>query len=159
MRERYYWLMVVLLPGLAMAAIAGYAAGAGCYAIWMNCFSVVQPSDLWTRAMFAVAAFVPFGAPSYAPIAAAGWAALRRGGESSPTHWLWLAPPAYTILVHASCIAFAFNVMPERRIHPSPAFDAVTLAAGFAYVALARVAKRWLVRKPRYWPARWPVGG
>jgi hypothetical protein len=152
--ERHYALLAVLLPGLALAAIAGYAAGAGCYAIYMNCFSVVVPDDSLTRAMFFAAAFVPFGAPSYAPVAASGLAVLRRGGARAVERWSWAVPLPYAAIVHASCLVFASAVLPERRIHPDLRFDVLVVAGGYAYVALVRLAKRALVRAPR---VRWGI--
>ncbi len=77
----------MLLPGLALAALAGYSAGAGCYATTMNCFSVVLPDDSLTRALFSVAAFLPFGAPAYVPVAATGFAILRGGGARAVERW------------------------------------------------------------------------
>jgi hypothetical protein len=147
--EDHYWMLAACLPGLALAVLAGYATGAGCYASNMNCFSIVVPDDSLRRAMFAVAAFLPFAAPAYLPIAIAGLGWFRRGGARAVTRWLWLAPLAYAAIVHAACIAFASWVLPERRVDPTLRLDALVLAAGYAYVALARLAKRVIVRVPR----------
>lgn len=100
----------MLLPGLALAALAGYSAGAGCYAISMNCFSVVVPNDSLMRALFSVAAFLPFGAPAYVPVAATG---LRGGGARAVERWLWVAPLIYAGTFHAACILFANAVFPS----------------------------------------------
>jgi hypothetical protein len=147
--ERHYALLLVLLPGLALAALAGYSAGAGCYALTMNCFSVVVPDDSLTRALFSLAAFVPFGAPAYAPVAASGVTALRRGGAAAVDGWLWIAPVLYAALVHGGCVLFAGAVLPERRVHPGLRLDVAIVAGGYVYVALARLARPFVVRKPR----------
>ncbi len=149
MTERHCAQLIAILPGLALAALAGYSAGAGCYALTMNCFSVVAPDDSLTRVLFSVAAFVPFGAPAYLPVAATGLASLRRGGQPALERWLWLAPVLYVATVHAACVLFANAVLPERRVHADLRFDALVLAAGYAYVALARLAMPFIVRKPR----------
>jgi hypothetical protein len=147
--ERHYAQLTVLLPGIALALLTSYATGAGCYAVYMNCFSIVVPDDSLTRALFALAAFAPFGAPAYLPVALAGLATLRRGGELALERWLWLGPPLYVALVHAACVLFANAVLPERRIHPDLRFDALVLAAGYAYVGLTRLGKLVMVRRPR----------
>lgn len=147
-------MLAVCLPGLVLAVLAGYATGAGCYAVNMNCFSIVVPNDPYARALFAVAAFLPFGAPAFGPIAVAGLAALRRGGTRAVTRWLWLAPLCYVAIVHVACIAFASWVLPERRVDPTVRLDALVLAGSYAYVALIRLAKRVIVRKPR---VRWGI--
>jgi len=146
--ERHYAQLIAVLPGLVLAALAGYSAGAGCYALTMNCFSVVVPDDSLTRALFAVAAFVPFGAPAYVPVAATALAALRRGGEPAIERWLWVAPVLYVATVHAACILFGSAVLPQRRVQPDLRFDGLVLAASYAYVALTRLAKPIAVRKP-----------
>ena len=141
--EEHYGVLAVCLPGLVLAVLAGYATGAGCYAVTMNCFSIVVPDDAVTRALFSVAAFLPFGAPAYAPVAIAGLAALRRGAAE---RGLWLAPLAYAVIVHVACVAFASWVLPERVVDPTPRFDATVLACGYAWVGLVRLAKRVVVR-------------
>jgi len=100
-----------------------------------------------TRRAFAVAAFVPFGAPAYVPVAATALAALRRGGEPAIERWLWVAPVLYVATVHAACILFGSAVLPPRRLQPDLRFDGLVLAASYAYVALTRLAKPIVVRK------------
>ncbi|MFI5316579.1 MAG: hypothetical protein ACHQ6T_12835 [Myxococcota bacterium] len=157
MTEKHYWALVVSLPLLALAALTGYATGAGCYAWTMNCFSVVVPEDSVTRALFQTAAFLPFGLPAYAPIALGGLASLRRWGVSGLRRLLWLAPPVYVALLHGGCVVFASWVMPERRVEPTLRFDALALAFGFAYAGLGVLASRALVRPKRetlHWALR-----
>ena len=99
MTEDHYWALVVCFPGLALAALTGYATGAGCYAVTMNCFSVVVPEDSVTRALFVTAAFLPFG------LLIDRWRWDVFSGKTAPaeynTHWWGLrakyqgvAPPA-----------------------------------------------------------------
>ena len=157
MTEDHYWALVVCFPGLALAALTGYATGAGCYAVTMNCFSVVVPEDSVTRALFVTAAFLPFGLPAYGPIVLGGLVTLRRSGVVALRRWLWLAPPIYVALLHGACVAFASWVLPERRVEPTLGFDAVALAVGLAYVALAIPGSRALVRtrtKSLHWALR-----
>ncbi len=51
--------------------------------------------------------------------------------------------------MHLACVLFANAVLPQRQPHPDLRYDALVLAAGYAYVALARLAMPFIVRKPR----------
>jgi hypothetical protein len=137
MSEDTYWLVALSLPGLALATAAGYATGAGCYAVYMNCFSVVVPDNATTRALFATAALLPFALPAYFPIAAAGLGLLRTRGVRTLERALWLAPPLYTLVLHLACVWFAGAVLPARRVVPTVRFDLAVLGIGVAYAGLA----------------------
>ena len=71
MSERHFWQIAVALPALVGAGLASDAAAAGCYSIWMNCFSIVEANTLFARAMFWTAGFLPYALPAYGPVALA----------------------------------------------------------------------------------------
>ena len=155
MNGETYWAVALCLPGLALASATGYATGAGCYAVTMNCFSVVVPDDAMTRVLFATAALLPFALPSYVPIAAAGVALLWTRGARALERALWLGPPLYAAVLHAACVLFAGAVLPERRVTPTTRFDLWVLAVGAGWVALAALMKPALASLIRRRGPRW----
>ena len=157
MSDTQYWRFCACIPAALIAVVAAYSAGAGCYAITMNCLSIVEPFDGPTRALFFAAKLAPFAGPAYAPILLAAWLGARRLGAERTGGLLYLAPAAYTLLLHAALVLFAFTVLPERRLAPTPAFDVATLALGYACVGLAALGWRWL-RKRRARARRWSRG-
>jgi hypothetical protein len=147
------WIIAMCVPALLLWATAGYMTGAGCYAWTMNCFSL-EAVDPTSRMLLFAAAFLPFAAPAYLPVLAAGVAAARRG-RGGILAWLVCAPLAYALLVHASCLLFASWVLPDRRVTPSFALDLGVFAAGCAYAALAWLTiDRWKLFEPRPDPWR-----
>jgi len=136
------------LPALFLWAGVGYMTGAGCYAWTMNCFSL-EALDRTSRVLLFTAALLPFAAPAYLPVLAWGIASVRRG-RGAIVAWVACAPPAYALLVHASCLGFASWVLPERRVTPALALDLGVLACGACYAALAWLAiERWKLFEPR----------
>lgn len=157
MREGQSWAIVVCLPGLVLLSLAGYGAGAGCYAVTMNCFTITDASTPLNRGLLWLAAFLPYSLPAYGPVVLAGLAAIAHAGERGARRWLWLAPPLFSLSVHASCALFAGFVLPERRIVPSLRLDAAVLAWGAAYSLCAWLAVPRIVRRLRRespWQAR-----
>lgn len=157
MEEGQSWAVVVCLPGLALAALAGYATGAGCYAITMNCFSITDANTPLTRDLLWFAAFLPYAVPAYLPVALVGLGAVWRAGARGARVWLLAAPPLFAASLHASCALFAGLVLPERRIAPSIRLDLAVLAATAAYALLAwlatpRISRR--LRRESPWKAR-----
>jgi len=149
-RERHFYEIAVALPALVGFALASDGAAAGCYSVWMNCFSIVEPDTLFARGMFWTAKFLPYGLPAYVPIALAVLWLQRQRGSSAVERFLWLAPLLFTALVHASCVAFESWVLPGRRLVPTPAFDLQILAGGYVWVLLVRLLKPACVWVPRY---------
>lgn len=154
MNEESYWAVALSLPGLVLFSVTGYATGAGCYALNMNCFSVVVPDDTLTRFLFATARVLPFALSCSVPLGMAGLALLWRRGARALERVVWLGPPLYTALLHASCVWLAGAVLPQRRVTPDVRFDLVTLGLGGAWVGLCVAMKPVLAgfirrRRPR----------
>ena len=151
MSERHYWQIAVALPALVGAALASDAAAAGCYSVWMNCFSIVEASTLFSRAMFWTARFLPYALPAYAPVALALLAVLARSGPAAAQRFAWALPLVFSAGLSAACVALEDWVLPARRLAPTLALLGGTLCGGYAYVALAQLGRRALVATPRYW--------
>ena len=147
MSDNQYWGLCVCIPAALLAVVAGYSAGAGCYAITMNCFSIVEPFDLPSRALFFAAKLAPFAGPAYAPILLATWLGLDRLGAARLAPLFWLAPAAYALLLHAALVVFAFAVLPQRRLEPTPALDVAVFVVGASLVALAQLGSRALAAR------------
>lgn len=149
LRETEVWAIALGVPGAVFASIACYSAAAGCYPLWMNCFSVVEPDTAVTRAMFFAAKLVPFAFPTWALFALAGYVALRRSGAEPLQRWLWLAPPLFVVALHSACVLFAWTALPQRQIRPTLGFDAIALAWAYGYAALVHFALRAFMRRSR----------
>jgi hypothetical protein len=63
----------------------------------------------------------------------------------------WALPLLFTAGVSAACVAFASWVLPARRLAPTLELVLGTLCGGYGYVALAQLARRAAVAKPRHW--------
>ena len=155
MNELNYLRVVAVLPAVLFWLGTGYATGAGCYAVNMNCFSVVVPTTSPTELLFAAARILPFAAPAGLLLASTGLYVLHRAGARGFERWLLVTPVLRVVLIHAACILFAGWVMPERRVTPTLAFDLALLAAGCAWVALATAAKSPVLRLLSGKPNRW----
>ena len=151
MSERHFWQIAVALPALVGAALASDAAAAGCYSIWMNCFSIVEANTLFARAMFWTARFLPYALPAYGPVALALLFVLARSGPAAARRFAWALPLVFSAAVSVACVLLPSWVLPARRLAPTLELAFGTLAAGTAYVAFAQLARRTLVAKPRYW--------
>jgi hypothetical protein len=151
MSERHFWQIAVTLPALVGAALASDAAAAGCYSAWMNCFSIVEANTVSSRAMFWTARFLPYALPAYGPVALALLIVLARSGPAAARRFAWALPLVFSAGVSLACPVFASWVLPARQLAPTLELTLGTLAGGYAYVALAQLAKRALVAKPRYW--------
>ena len=141
-------MIALCLPAGLMGAIACYSAAAGCYADWMNCFSVVQPESWTTRVMFLAAKLVPFVFPTYGLFALAGIGFVLRHGARQLERWLWLGPALFVAALHAACVVFAWTALPSRRLQPTAGFDGIALMLAYLYTGLAHRMLRSLTRAP-----------